>query len=318
MQRADDDIADHIRALAHGSADVRAEVSDAEEGTSLRLADQHIVASQRQGFQLLGLQLGSLHARFDPGEGGQDRLRGVSSCRLGRALLTAGGGAAESGGLDLCCLTGQGRHPWNAARQVVADHVGHESHHGQASVLELLELHGLHALGILGKLQGIESQVTGLTVHLADPGVLGEELAFDDHGKGRDLSNAQPHDARRLVVARLQGLVPRRLGVAVDVKGTLREDADNCQHRAAAMLQLGLTEPLHMREGHVAVELKVPVVELAEAQRIPRLSHGKADLDIAAMILDVVTTTFSIGLIITSMIIDAVTISRSVLLLLCL
>mmetsp|Transcript_23835 Transcript_23835/g.48982 ORF Transcript_23835/g.48982 Transcript_23835/m.48982 type:complete len:276 (-) Transcript_23835:715-1542(-) len=183
MQRADDDVADHIGALAHGRTDVRAQVADAEERPSLRLADQHVVAGQRQGLQLLGLQLGSLHACLDPGEGGKDRLCGVASRGLGSGLRLAGSCAAESRGLRSGRLPGEGRHTRDAARQVMANHVRHESHHGQASILELLQLHGLHALSILGELQGVESQVTGLTVHLADPRVLWEELALDDHGE---------------------------------------------------------------------------------------------------------------------------------------
>ena len=93
MQRADDHITDDIGPFAHGRADVGAQVPDAEERPSLRLADQHIVASQRQGFQLLRLQLGCLHARLDPGEGGQDRLCGVARCGLG---ASAAGGQTNS------------------------------------------------------------------------------------------------------------------------------------------------------------------------------------------------------------------------------
>ena len=93
MQRANDDVTDHVGTLAHGRADVGAQVTDTEERPSLRLADENIVSGKCQGFQLLGLQLGSLHARFDPGEGGQDRLRGVA-CRGLRAL--AAGGQANS------------------------------------------------------------------------------------------------------------------------------------------------------------------------------------------------------------------------------
>ena len=91
MQGANDDVTDHVGTLAHGRADVGAQVANAEERPSLCLADQHIVSGKRQGFQLLGLQLGSLHAGFDPGEGGQDRLRGVA-CR-GLGALAAGGQA---------------------------------------------------------------------------------------------------------------------------------------------------------------------------------------------------------------------------------
>mmetsp|Transcript_23837 Transcript_23837/g.48992 ORF Transcript_23837/g.48992 Transcript_23837/m.48992 type:complete len:234 (-) Transcript_23837:48-749(-) len=103
MQRADDDVADHIGALAHGRTDVRAQVADAEERPSLRLADENIVSGKCQGFQLLGLQLGSLHARFDPGEGGQDRLRGISCRGLG-ALST------RSQANSRCCARSDGCH----------------------------------------------------------------------------------------------------------------------------------------------------------------------------------------------------------------
>ena len=46
------------------------------------------------------------------------------------------------------------------------------------------------------------------------------------------------------------------------------------------MLQLGLPEPLHVREDHVAVELEVTIVELAPAHRIPRCALGQTDLHI--------------------------------------
>ena len=42
---------------AHGCADVGAQVAHAEERARLRLADQHVVAGQRQRPQLCGLQL---------------------------------------------------------------------------------------------------------------------------------------------------------------------------------------------------------------------------------------------------------------------
>ena len=61
MERTDDDVADNVRALAHGRTDVGAEVANAEEGARLSLADQDVVASQGQGLQLLGLELRGLH-----------------------------------------------------------------------------------------------------------------------------------------------------------------------------------------------------------------------------------------------------------------
>ena len=88
VQGANNDIANHISALAHGCADVGAQVAHAEEGASLCLADQHIVARQRQGFQLLRLKLRGLHASLDPGQGRQDGLRGVP--RGGLGALTTG------------------------------------------------------------------------------------------------------------------------------------------------------------------------------------------------------------------------------------
>ena len=40
MQRANDDVTDHVGTLAHGRADVGAQVTDTEERPSLRLADE--------------------------------------------------------------------------------------------------------------------------------------------------------------------------------------------------------------------------------------------------------------------------------------
>ena len=130
----------------------------------------------------------------------------------------------------------------------------------------------LHALSILGKLQRIEAKVSGLTVHLANPGIVGEELALNDHGKRRDLSNAEAYNALRIVIALLQGLSPRCLWVSINVERTLGKDADNCQHGTAAVLQLGFSEPLHVWPSHVAVEVKVAIVELAAAKGILPIS----------------------------------------------
>ena len=58
--------------------------------------------------------------------------------------------------------------------------------------------------------------------------------------------------------ASISGLVPGGLWVAIDVEGLLSEDAHNGQHCAAAMLQLGLPEPLDVGICHVAVEVEVP------------------------------------------------------------
>ena len=110
----------------------------------------------------------------------------------------------------------------------MANHTREEGHHGKPTVLQFLHLHGLHALGILGQLQRVEAQITRLPVHLANPGVLREELALDDHGESRNLSNAQAYDTLGVVVALLQGLIPRSLWVARDVRGALCKDPNNC------------------------------------------------------------------------------------------
>mmetsp|Transcript_10690 Transcript_10690/g.20067 ORF Transcript_10690/g.20067 Transcript_10690/m.20067 type:complete len:351 (-) Transcript_10690:207-1259(-) len=280
MQRAHDHVADDVGTLAHGRANVRAQVADAEQGAGLRLANQDVVAGQGQGLQLLRLQLRRLHARADPRQGRQDGLGGVARRGLGCCLRPTAGGSAEGRSLAGSRFTRQGRHAWNAARHVVTNNARKECHHGKSSILELLELHALHAFGILGQLQGVETEISGLTVHLANPRVLGEVVAFNDQGKGRDLSNAQTHNTCRIVIASLQRFVPRRFRVARDVQRSLRKDAHNCEHGTPAVFQLGLPQPLHMRKCHVAVELEVSIVEFAPSHRIPWLADLQTHLDI--------------------------------------
>eukprot|EP00435_Cladocopium_sp_Y103_P026783 s946_g6.t1 len=50
-------VPNHISALAHGRANVRAQIAHAEKRTGLSLANQDIVAGKSQGFQLRVFQL---------------------------------------------------------------------------------------------------------------------------------------------------------------------------------------------------------------------------------------------------------------------
>mmetsp|Transcript_102531 Transcript_102531/g.267336 ORF Transcript_102531/g.267336 Transcript_102531/m.267336 type:complete len:256 (-) Transcript_102531:51-818(-) len=102
VQGADDDVADDVGALAHGRADVRAEVRHAEECAFAVLAHQHVNAREVLGAQLRGLHVAELQAGLDPLQCGEDDLRGVAPLRLGRTALLRGnrtnGRQAEASG----------------------------------------------------------------------------------------------------------------------------------------------------------------------------------------------------------------------------
>mmetsp|Transcript_3303 Transcript_3303/g.3795 ORF Transcript_3303/g.3795 Transcript_3303/m.3795 type:complete len:274 (+) Transcript_3303:152-973(+) len=89
VERANDHITNHICSLAHGCANVWAKVAHAEDRTSLRLANQDIVASKSQSFQLCRLQLRSLHSSLDPGKRWQNGLGCVLDCGLGFSIAAA-------------------------------------------------------------------------------------------------------------------------------------------------------------------------------------------------------------------------------------
>merc|ERR1740121_850139 len=158
------------------------------------------------------------------------------------------------------------------ARDHVLARQRRDSHHRQAAVLELAELLLLQVeAGLLGELQGVPAEVARLAVHLADPRVLWEELALHERDEDGDLHHAEA--ANRVGIASIQSLpIVRLLWLTRDLEEGLSHHADKRQHAHAAVLDLSLTQPLHVRVCHDHVEVEVPVEQLCEAQRVPNLA----------------------------------------------
>mmetsp|Transcript_27023 Transcript_27023/g.84457 ORF Transcript_27023/g.84457 Transcript_27023/m.84457 type:complete len:387 (+) Transcript_27023:38-1198(+) len=277
MQGADNDVADDVSPLAHWRAEVGAEVAHTEESAGLVLADEHVVAGDGLGHKLPRRKLACLDADLDPLEGGQDLLGGVAGCRQALRQGAGRGGPRGAAQGRHGRLAGLGALGIEAAEEghAAGDHVvgrqGGDADHGKAPILQLLQLHLLEVKsGFLRQLEGVETQVAGLAVHLADPRVARVPTALHDHGEHRNLDNAQ--GGRLVGIAGGQGFGPVGLHrQARDVCERLHDGAHKGQHADTAMLHLGLAQPLHVRVGHDHVEVEVAIVELAEAHGVPRL-----------------------------------------------
>mmetsp|Transcript_27024 Transcript_27024/g.84461 ORF Transcript_27024/g.84461 Transcript_27024/m.84461 type:complete len:248 (+) Transcript_27024:38-781(+) len=246
MQGADNDVADDVSPLAHWRAEVGAEVAHTEESAGLVLADEHVVAGDGLGHKLPRRKLACLDADLDPLEGGQDLLGGVAGCRQALRQGAGRGGPRGAAQGRHGRLAGLGALGIEAAEEghAAGDHVvgrqGGDADHGEPPVLQLLQLRLLEVkTGLLRELEGVEAQVAGLAVHLADPRLAGVPAALDDHGEDGDL-----HDAQRGHLVRVAGrqrLGPVGLdGEAGDVRELLHDGADKRQHADAAVLDLGL------------------------------------------------------------------------------
>mmetsp|Transcript_10344 Transcript_10344/g.27729 ORF Transcript_10344/g.27729 Transcript_10344/m.27729 type:complete len:270 (-) Transcript_10344:102-911(-) len=159
---------------------------------------------------------------------------------------------------------------------MVGKHGGNADHR-QPSVLQFGQLLLFQVeVWPLRELQRVEAEVTRLPAQLAVPSRTWVETAFHDHSKDRDLD--QTELSHRVAVAGIESLDPiRLLWQARDLVRLLHTHTDEGEHAHAAVLDLSLTEPLHVRINHNTVEVKVAVVELGEAQGVPRL---RARLDI--------------------------------------
>mmetsp|Transcript_80633 Transcript_80633/g.203940 ORF Transcript_80633/g.203940 Transcript_80633/m.203940 type:complete len:237 (-) Transcript_80633:182-892(-) len=153
---------------------------------------------------------------------------------------------------------------------MVGKHGGNADHR-QPSVLQFGQLLLFQVeVWPLRELQRVEAEVTRLPAHLAVPSLAWVKTAFHDHSKDRDLD--QTELSHRVAVAGIESLDPiRLLWQARDLVRLLHTHTDEGEHAHAAVLDLSLTEPLHVWVNHNTVEVKVAVVELAEAKRVPWL-----------------------------------------------
>mmetsp|Transcript_13719 Transcript_13719/g.32525 ORF Transcript_13719/g.32525 Transcript_13719/m.32525 type:complete len:227 (+) Transcript_13719:289-969(+) len=154
------------------------------------------------------------------------------------------------------------------AREHGLRHGATEGEHGQSAVGELLHLHLLLLLGVRDEANRVEAVVAGLAARAA------EHLV--DANEGEELEQAQPQEqlAHRAVghagVVRLQS---RELVARQRVK--VGEDhANKGQHRDAAVLQLGLAQPVHGQDLRKSERVEAHVTDVA-LQLWPLHKHGQ-------------------------------------------
>mmetsp|Transcript_9337 Transcript_9337/g.31238 ORF Transcript_9337/g.31238 Transcript_9337/m.31238 type:complete len:230 (-) Transcript_9337:50-739(-) len=159
-----------------------------------------------------------------------------------------------------------------AGDEVVVKHTS-GGDHGKAAVLQLDELAAGEGVGVLGAVEGVKSEVSGLTVRSLEHLNNGNEAEdFDKSKPEEELLHGSLLDSSIVKRSHLGGT--EGLGDSRELVDVLNNHSSGSKHADTSVLQLSLTKPAHVDDVGKAERVKANITNPGSIESRGALQEG--------------------------------------------